>query len=561
MLISLLMLVSYTFLSMLAAIILKNIVNLLVLGDVAYLYIIAYCSAYFLAECCNNAKMFSFIYVEAKIQTKLSEMVFKHVLELDMAYHLTRETGKVLRMIQRGSVSVPQVIRTGLFYVFPIFFQLILVEIYFVFTYDVIYGLVIGLTVMGYVIFTIVASEWRSRLQRGLNKSDSSFHSKATDALFNYETVKYNSAEVHETTRCSSAFHQYRLGKVLMHKSLLVMHIGQEFFVLLGTAFCLLFISYQILEGEKQIGDLVLIQGFMALIYTPLKNMSHYYENIKQALIDSEGILTLLEQKSEVQDRPGAITLLECKGRLTFNAVYFNYFASENLVANDVSFEVPQGKTLGIVGPTGSGKSTICKLIYRLYDITGGSICIDGMDIRDFTQTSLRQNIGIVPQDCCLFNDTIEYNIGYARSATLEQVKWAAAKAHIHDFIESMPDKYNTVIGEKGLRLSGGERQRIAIARALLKSPKILCFDEATSALDTITEEKIQENIKEITKDVTTVIIAHRLNSVVHSHKIIVLDLGRVVERGTHESLLNAKGKYAELWAQQSEVQTDNAKE
>lgn len=551
---SVLMLVAYSLLSMLSTIILKDIVNLMVLGDVAYYYVAAYCMSYFFAEVANNLKMFSFVYVEAKIQTKLSEMVFHHVLNLSMAYHLTRETGKVLRMIQRGSISVPQVIRTGLFYVFPIFLQLILVELYLVFTYDLLYALAIGVSVISYVLFTVVASEWRSKIQRNLNVSDSSFHSKATDALFNYETVKYNNAEDHETARCSSAFHEFRLSKVKMHKSLLVLHIGQEFLVLLGTAFCLIYVAFQILNSEKGIGDLILIQGFLSLIYAPLKNMGNYYESIKQAVIDSEGILLLMAQTSEIQDKANAIVLQECKGELLFEDVSFMYSSSLSPVVQHLNFIVQSGQTIGIVGATGSGKSTICKLIFRLYEATEGSIKVDGIDIRDLTQQSLRKSIGVVPQDCCLFNDTIAYNIGYAHSTSFEEIQWAANKAHIHELIESLPLKYQTIIGEKGLRLSGGERQRLAIARALLKSPKILCFDEATSALDTITEEMIQESIKELTKNTTSLIIAHRLKSVVHSHCIIVLDSGKIIEKGTHEKLLENNGKYYELWTQQGEV-------
>ena len=336
-----------------------------------------------------------------------------------------------------------------------------------------------------------------------------------------------------------------------MHKSLLVLHIGQEFFVVIGTSLCLLYISYQIIEGSKDIGDLILIQSFLILVYAPLKNMGAYYETIKQSLIDSEGIITLLDQQSDILDKPNAIVMKECIGKVNFENVCFKYQSSVEDVINNICFEIPAGKTLGIVGHTGSGKSTISKLMYRLYDVTSGEILIDGINIKELTINSFRKHIGVVPQDCCLFNDSIAYNIGYAQESTLDKIKWAANRAQIHDFIEGLPNGYDTIIGEKGIRLSGGEKQRVAIARALLKNPKILCFDEATSALDSITEDLIHESIKKITENTTTIIIAHRLCSVVHSHNIIVLDNGMIIERGNHAELLKLQGKYSELWNQQ----------
>ena len=279
--------------------------------------------------------------------------------------------------------------------------------------------------------------------------------------------------------------------------------------------------------------------------------MGNYYETIKQALIDSEGIICLLEQKSDIQDKTDAVVLKECIGFVIFKNVGFRYSESTPLCIKNISFSIPAGTTIGIVGHTGSGKSTVSKLLYRLYDVNSGEILIDNINIKDFSQKSLRAQIGIVPQDCCLFNDTIGYNIGYGSNSTIDEIKWAANKAHIHDFIESLNDKYDTFIGEKGVRLSGGEKQRVAIARALLKNPKILCFDEATSALDTITEELIRENIKEISQNRTTIIIAHRLCSVVHAQNILVLENGTILESGTHETLLQLSGKYSSLWSQQ----------
>lgn len=556
MLSSLMLLISYSILSMASTIILKDIVNYLVLGDMVYYYILGYCLCYFLAEASNNLKTFTFVYVEAKIQSKLAEAVFRHVLDLSMSYHLTRETGKVLRIIQRGSISVPQVLRTGLFYVFPIFLQLLLVEGYLIFFYDIFYALIIGTSVALYIVFTIITSEWRSVLQRNLNTSDSSFHSKATDALYNYETVKYCNAENQEAKRCSQAFQELRMGKVSMHKSLLVLHLGQETIVVIGNCICLSMIAYEIYYGNKELGDWILIQNFLSFVYTPLKNMGTYYETIKQAVIDSEGIIDLLEYEADVKDKLNAIDFSECKGRVEFFQVAFRYSPSLPLIVEDFSIEVPEGQTLGIVGKTGSGKSTLAKLLYRFYEPSSGKILIDGVDINDMTQESLRVNISIVPQDCSLFNDTIAYNIGYGQDCDINQIVWAAQKAQIHEFIKSLPKGYNTFVGEKGIRLSGGEKQRVAIARALLKNPKILVFDEATSALDVLTEDLIQENIKEISKNRTTLIIAHRLSSVVHADEIIVLEEGKVIESGRHEVLVRENGKYADMWKQQLSEKT-----
>lgn len=550
---SLILLTLYSILSILSNIILKDLINYLTQGTVAYYYIIFYCICYFLAECCNNLKSFTFIYVEAKIQSQLSSIVFKHVLDLSLNYHLSRETGKVLKELQRGSISVPQVIRTGLFYVFPIFLQLFLIETYLILAFDPVYPVIILVSVLFYVLFTLITSEWRSKIQRSVNTSDSSFVARATDALYNCETVKINSAEDHETARCSAAFSQFRMKKVTMHKSLIVLHIGQEALVTIGNFLCLGLLAYEVIESTKLIGDFVMMQGFLTLLYSPLKTMGTYYETIKQALIDSEGIMNILAIDDCIKEDKHAIRMENCYGKIEFRDVSFRYSPSLPLVSKNVSFKVRPGQSLGVVGQTGSGKSTLSKLLYRLYDPVEGGIFIDDFNVKSLRLGSLHEQIAIVPQDCALFNDSIAYNIGYACTTDEKQIKWAAYKAKIHEFIESLPQGYNTVVGEKGIRLSGGEKQRIAIARALIRQPKILCFDEATSSLDTLTEELIQQSIQEISKNFTSIIIAHRLSSVINCHEIIVMDSGSITERGTHFDLLNKEGKYSEMWKQQLE--------
>ena len=550
---SVFLLVCFSIFSIASSIILRDVINYLAQGDIAYYYIIAYCICYYLAECCNNLKSFCFIYVEAKIQTQLSALVFNHVLNLSMPYHLSRETGKVLKELQRGSISVPQVIRTGLFYVFPIILQLGLIEIYLFLKFDKIYTAVLFCSVVFYILFTIFTSEWRSKIQRTVNTSDSSFVSKATDALYNCETVKLNNGETHETSRCADAFSRFRLGKVSMHKSLLVLHMGQELIVTIGNFLCLGLLAYEIIQGHKLIGDFVMMQGFLALLYSPLKNMGTYYETIKQALIDSEGIMNLLSLQPCIKDDPCALTLQECSGSVSFQNVNFSYSPGLPQTLHSISFSLSSSNSLGIVGQTGSGKSTISKLLFRLYDVSSGQVLIDNIDIRKISQTSLRGQIAIVPQDCALFNETIAYNIGYACTSNIAHIEWAASKAKIHEFIVTLPQGYLTLVGEKGIRLSGGERQRVAIARALIRKPKIICFDEATSSLDSLTEEQIHESIKEISKTCTSVIIAHRLSSVTHCNEIIVIDKGRVGQRGTHSQLLQEDGVYKEMWRQQLE--------
>lgn len=547
------LLICFSLFSIASSIILRDVINYLAQGDIAYYYIIAYCICYYLAECCNNLKSFCFIYVEAKIQTQLSALVFNHVLNLSMPYHLSRETGKVLKELQRGSISVPQVIRTGLFYVFPIILQLGLIEIYLFWKFDQVYTAVLFCSVIFYILFTILTSEWRSKIQRTVNTSDSSFVSKATDALYNCETVKLNNGEDHETSRCADAFSKFRLGKVSMHKSLLILHMGQEFIVTIGNFLCLGLLAYEIIEGQKLIGDFVMMQGFLALLYSPLKNMGTYYETIKQALIDSEGIMNLLSLQPCIKDDPSAINLKECSGSISFQNVNFTYSPDLPQTLHNISFSLSSSKSLGIVGQTGSGKSTISKLLFRLYDVTSGQVLIDNIDVRKISQSSLRSQISIVPQDCALFNETIAYNIGYACTCNMAHIEWAASMAKIHDFIMTLPQGYLTLVGEKGIRLSGGERQRVAIARALIRKPKIICFDEATSSLDSLTEEKIHESIREISKTCTSVIIAHRLSSVTHCNEIIVVDQGRVGQRGTHLELLQEDGVYRDMWKQQLE--------
>lgn len=423
------------------------------------------------------------------------------------------------------------------------------------------FPIVILITVLLYIVFTIYASEWRSNIQRTINSHDNKFNQKATDALFNYETVKYFGAEDHETRRCSSAFYNFRREKVKMNASLVLLNLGQQTCIMIGSSIVLCMIAYEIYEHEAEVGDFILMQGFINSIYSPLQAIGVYYDTIKQAIIDVEGVFALLNEKQEVEDNANAVKLENCKGEVEFRNVYFSYSPELPLVLENISFRIPSGKTLGIIGKTGCGKSTIMRLLYRFYDIDHGSILIDGRASKDFTHKSLRSQIAIVPQDCTLFNDTLGYNIAYGCTSdlnydmksqnTINRIKWAANQAQLQPFIDKLPAGLDTMVGEKGIRLSGGERQRVAIARAILKRPSILCFDEATSSLDSLTESQIQKSLNVISKDKTTIIIAHRLSTIKHADEIMLLKDGHVIERGTHESLLYEKGYYVELWNEQ----------
>jgi ATP-binding cassette subfamily B protein len=455
-----------------------------------------------------------------------------------------------------------------LFSLGPVFIQLVLVLGYLCLYFDYYYICIILTSILCYAVFTFTTSEWRTTHKRVANTLDNQVSQQATDALINFETVKYFSAEVHETTRYASVYDQYRKVTNKVQGSLAFLNIGQQFFISLGTISVQLLLAYQAQQGERTVGDFVMLNSFIFQLYAPLSFLGVSYRMIKTYIVDVESILALLEEKKEINDRPNCITLDYCKGNIEFRAVSFGYSADSPMILNNVSFFVKKGTTTAIVGPTGAGKSTIVKLLYRLYDVNDGAIFINDIDIRNLSQTSLRKQISIVPQDCSLFNTTLAYNIGYGcayqlnfdkEPEFLSKIQWASQHAKIDEFVERQPKKYDTIVGERGLRLSGGEKQRVSIARALLKKPSIMCFDEATSSLDTLTEREIQKSLDVISKSSTTVVIAHRLSTIIGADQILVLKDGHIVESGTHESLLAMNGEYFALWAKQSSEEDESS--
>ena len=420
--------------------------------------------------------------------------------------------------------------------------------------FDVWFALATFVTVGGYIAWTISVSEWRTKFRRTMNQKDSEASTKAIDSLLNFETVKYFGNEEHEARRFDDSLAAYEDAAVKSKTSLSMLNIGQAAMIAIGLTVVMAMAGRGVVDGRMTIGDFVLVNTYLIQLYIPLNFLGFVYREIKQSLTDMEQMFGLLDEHLEIQDMPGASDLAVDGGAIRFEGVSFHYDPRRQ-VLKDVSFTVPRGRTTAIVGPTGSGKSTISRLLFRFYDVGDGRITIDGQDIRDVTQSSLRGNIGIVPQDTVLFNDTVYYNIAYGRpEATPAEVEEAARLARIHDFIVSTPDGYQTRVGERGLKLSGGEKQRVAIARTILKQPRILMFDEATSALDSHTEREIQASLDEVSADRTTLVIAHRLSTVIHAEEIVVLVDGSIVERGSHADLLARRGRYAAMWAKQQEA-------
>lgn len=508
----------------------------------------------------TNLKDFFYNFVSTKIEMLISVRIYNHVTNLDLNYHLNRETGRVLRCMQRGSAAFSQLMRIGLFSLGPVVIQLVLVIGYLCLYFNIYYTCIIGLSIVCYFFFTFSTTEWRTKIQRSLNELDNQVSQKATDALINFETVKYFSAEAHETRRYATIYEKYRKLSAKQQGSLAFLNIGQQICIAAGTISVQLMLAYQAQEGKASVGDFVMLNAFIFQIYAPLSFLGSYYRMIKTFIVDAESILSLLDERKIVTDKPNCVTLDYCQGNIEFRDVSFSYSRDGPPILKQISFVVKKGMSVAIVGPTGAGKSTIVKLLYRLYDITGGVILLDDVDIRDFSQESLRRQISIVPQDCSLFNTTLAYNVGYGCSHQpdfdedpdyMNKILWASRLARIDEFVERQPKKFETVVGERGLRLSGGEKQRVAIARALLKKPSIMCFDEATSSLDTVTEREIQKSLDEISQSRTTIMIAHRLSTVVGADLIIVLKGGEIAESGTHSDLLELNGEYASLWQKQ----------
>jgi ATP-binding cassette subfamily B protein len=479
---------------------------------------------------------------------------FRHLHALSLRFHLDRQTGGLSRAIERGTKGIDFLLSYVLFSVLPTLLEIALVSGILWWMFDWRFSAVTLATVAGYVWFTFAITDWRLKFRRVMNESDSEASTKAIDSLLNFETVKYFGNEEHEARRFDGALRIYEKAAVKSETSLAFLNVGQTAIISVGVSVMMMMAAIGVRSGEMTVGDFVLVNSYLIQLYMPLNWLGTVYREIKQSLIDMEQMFRLLRVPQEVADRPGARPLRTEGAEITFEEVSFAYDPRRPIL-EEVSFSIPAGGSLAIVGPSGSGKSTIARLLFRFYDVSEGRILVDGQDIRDVTQVSLRAAIGIVPQDTVLFNDTIYYNIAYGNpSARREEVEEAARLAKIDQFIRGLPDGYETRVGERGLKLSGGEKQRVAIARTILKRPQILIFDEATSALDTHTEKAIQASLAEVSANRTTLMIAHRLSTVVDADEILVLDEGRIAERGRHAALLALNGRYAAMWRRQQEA-------
>ena len=486
---------------------------------------------------------------------RLALLTFEHMHLLALRFHLERKTGGLTRVLERGRNAIETIVRMLLLQLLPTIVEVVLVAWVLFFHFDWRYVIIVLVTVALYVGFTFYATEWRIGIRRTMNDSDTDANAKAIDSLLNYETVKYFSAEEREAQRYDRSMARYEGASVKAYTSLAVLNAGQAIVFSVGLAVAMVLCAYGIEAGRNTVGDFVMINAMMIQLYQPLNFMGLVYREIKQAVIDIETMFSILLRRPEIEDRSGAPPLKVHAGGIRFENVSFAYEPARQIL-NNVSFEVPAGRTVAIVGPSGAGKSTISRLLFRFYDVTGGRILIDGQDIRGITQQSLRAAIGMVPQDTVLFNDTIRYNIRYGRwDASDAEVEEAAGLAQIDGFIRLAPKGYETEVGERGLKLSGGEKQRVAIARTILKAPPILLLDEATSALDSHTERDIQEALDRVARNRTTLVVAHRLSTIVGADEILVLDRGNIVERGTHGELLSRGGLYASMWNRQREAQ------
>jgi ATP-binding cassette, subfamily B, heavy metal transporter len=475
--------------------------------------------------------------------------------ELSLRFHLERKTGGLTRVLERGRTGIETIVRMVILQLLPTIVEVALLMAVLLWKFDWRYLVATLLMVVTFMYFTYVATEWRIEIRRKMNESDTEANTKSIDSLLNYETVKYFGAEAREATRYDRSMEGYERASVKTYTSLAVLNTGQAVIFTVGLTATMLMCAIGVRAGHNTVGDFVMINAMMIQLYQPLNFMGMVYREIKQAIIDIEKMFEVLSRKPEVRDVPGAKPLIVTSGHVRFDNVRFSY-DPDRPILKGLSFEVPAGKTVAIVGPSGAGKSTISRLLFRLYDVSGGQILIDGQDISNVTQESLRASIGMVPQDTVLFNDTIRYNIRYGRwGATDAEVEEAAQLAQIDSFIKLSPKGYETQVGERGLKLSGGEKQRVAIARTVLKAPPILLLDEATSALDSHTEHEIQGALERVSRNRTSLVIAHRLSTIIGADEIIVLDQGRIAERGTHAQLLSTGGLYASMWNRQREAE------
>ena len=543
---------------------LKNLVDSLTLkpgSAQAFLVVpMALLLAYGLLRLCTalfaEARELIFAKATEGASRSISLEVFRHLHSLSLRFHLERQTGGMTRDIERGTRGVQSLISYSLYSIIPTLIEVTLVLTLLAVKYDIWFAIISGTALVLYITFTVLVTEWRTQFRKSMNELDSRAHSRAIDSLLNFETVKYFNNEDFEARRYDENLERYRKVAIKSQRTLSLLNAGQQSIIAIGLVAMLWRATQGVVDGSMTLGDLVMVNAFMIQLYIPLGFLGVLYREIKQSLTDLEKMFTLMEKEREIADAPGA-PALQMQGAPTvrFENVAFAYEPARPIL-HQISFEIPSGKTVAVVGPSGSGKSTLARLLFRFYDVGAGGldgrITITGQDIRSVTQASLRQAIGIVPQDTVLFNDTVEYNIAYGRpGATRTEVEDAARAARIHTFITSTPGGYDTMVGERGLKLSGGEKQRVAIARTLLKNPPILIFDEATSALDSANERAIQAELTAVAQNKTTLVIAHRLSTVVDAHEILVMDTGHIIERGTHLQLLAQGGRYAQMWALQ----------
>ncbi len=535
----------------------KNAVNTLSpqYGDLVVIpvfMIIAYGSARLFGQLLAELRDAVFAEVTQSAIQQIGLLVFKHIHNLSLKFHLERQTGGLSRIIERGTKAIETLLIFLTINIIPTLIEIILVTGIFAYLYGFSFSAVIITTIISYIIFTLAITEWRISYVRKMNETDNQATSRAVDSLLNYETVKYFNNESHELTRYGVALESYKIAAVINRLGLNLLNSGQTVIITIGLVLMMIMAGSHVRDGILTVGDFVALNAFVLQVYIPLNFLGFAYREIKIALVNMEHMFELLDVPQDIKDVEGAPNIHFKSGDIEFNTVSFSY-EPRRPILKGISFTVQAGKTVAIVGSSGAGKSTISRLLFRFYDPTSGSITIDGQDIKSVTQDSVRQLIGIVPQDTVLFNDTIKYNIGYGNpNATTSEIIEAAKAAQIHDFILSLPDGYDSLVGERGLKLSGGEKQRVAIARTLLKKPKIFLFDEATSALDTRTEKQIQKSLDKISQNHSTIIIAHRLSTVIHADEILVLDHGSIVERGSHKDLLEQNGLYKAMWNRQS---------
>ena len=544
---------------------LKHLVDALALkpGDARALLVVpvglllAYAGLRFTTSLFTELRELIFAKATEGTARSISLQVFRHLHGLSLRFHLERQTGGMTRDIERGTRAVHSLISYSLYSIVPTLLEVAMVLGLLAWKFDAGFALITLGALVLYISFTVAVTEWRTKFRRQMNELDSTAHSRAIDSLLNYETVKYFNNEDFEARRYDESLEKLRRAALKSQTTLSMLNSGQQAIIATALVAMLWRATEGVVAGSMTLGDLVMINAFMIQLYIPLNFLGVIYREIKQSLTDLDKMFTLLERDREIADAPGALPLQVSQGVVRFEGVSFAY-DPQRVILQDLSFEIPAGKTVAVVGASGAGKSTLARLLYRFYDVSGGRITIDGQDIRSVTQASLRAAIGIVPQDTVLFNDTVAYNIAYGQAGASRAAVEAAAKAaHIHDFIASTPKGYDTMVGERGLKLSGGEKQRVAIARTLLKNPPLLIFDEATSALDSANERAIQAELRSAAQGKTVLVIAHRLSTVVDAHEIVVLDAGRVAERGAHAELLQRNGRYAQMWRLQQSGQGD----